>query len=162
MSIFKHLKRILFNDYTDFNGKYTSINIAKYVLRKCVLDGKPINAIHLQHIMYRLQAHFLQVERYALFDENFLARITGPVLDDIARRYCGYGSVNIYEDDVPDVEPTKREQVVIDGIIEKERKVRTEDIVRFNYKSAPWNAVWHPDKGDYQVISKVLIRVNFS
>lgn len=157
MSIFKHLKRILFNDYTDFNGKYSSIDIAKYVLRKCVLDGKPINAIHLQHIMYRLQAHFLQVERYALFDENFLARITGPVLDNVARRYCGYGAVNIYEDDMPDVEPTKREQEVIDGIIEKERKVRTEDIVRFNYKSAPWNVVWHPDKGDYQVISKVLI-----
>lgn len=157
MSIFKHLKRILFNDYTDFNGKYSSINIAKYVLRKCVLDGKPINAIHLQHIMYRLQAHFLQVERYALFDENFLARITGPVLDNVARRYCGYGAVNIYEDDMPDVEPTKREQELIDGIIEKERKVRTEDIVRFNYKSAPWNVVWHPDKGDYQVISKVLI-----
>ena len=157
MSIFKHLKRILFNDYTDFNGKYSSIDIAKYVLRKCVLDGKPINTIHLQYIMYRLQAHFLQVERYALFDENFLARITGPVLDNVARRYCGYGAVNIYEDDMPDVEPTKREQEVIDGIIEKERKVRTEDIVRFNYKSAPWNVVWHPDKGDYQVISKVLI-----
>lgn len=157
MSIFKHLKRILFNDYTDFNGNYSSIDIAKYVLRKCVLDGKPINTIHLQYIMYRLQAHFLQVERYALFDENFLARITGPVLDNVARRYCGYGAVNIYEDDMPDVKPTKREQEVIDGIIEKERKVRTEDIVRFNYKLAPWNAVWHPDKGDYQVISKVLI-----
>lgn len=157
MFIFEQLKRILFNDYPDFNGKYSSVDIAKYVLRKCVLDGKPINAIHLQYIMYRLQAHFLQVERYALFDENFLARNTGPILDDIARRYCGYGSVNIYEDDVPDVEQTKREQEVIDRIIEKERKVRTEDIVRFNYKSAPWNAVWYPDKGDYQVISKVLI-----
>ena len=78
-------------------------------------------------------------------------------MDEIARRYCGYGTVNIYEDDGPDVEPTNREQEVIDGIIEKERKVRTEDIVRFNYKSAPWNAVWHPDKGDYQVISKALI-----
>ena len=157
MSIFEQLKRILFNDYPDFNGKYSSVDIAKYVLRKCVLDGKPINTIHLQYIMYRLQAHFLQVERYALFDENFLARITGPVLDNVARRYCGYGAVNIYEDDMPDVEPTKREQEVIDGIIEKERKVRTEDIVRFNYKSAPWNVVWHPDKGDYQVISKALI-----
>lgn len=157
MSIFEQLKRILFNDYPDFNGKYSSIDVAKYIIRKCTLDGKPINAIHLQHIMYRLQAHFLQVERYALFDENFLARITGPVLDNVARRYCGYGAVNIYEDDMPDVEPTKREQEVIDGIIEKERKVRTEDIVRFNYKSAPWNVVWHPDKGDYQVISKVLI-----
>jgi hypothetical protein len=157
MSIFEQLKRILFNDYPDFNEKYSSIDVAKYIIRKCILDGKPINAIHLQHIMYRLQAHFLQVERYALFDENFLARITGPVLDNVARRYCGYGAVNIYEDDMPDVEPTKREQEVIDGIIEKERKVRTEDIVRFNYKSAPWNVVWHPDKGDYQVISKVLI-----
>ena len=157
MSIFEQLKRILFNDYPDFNEKYSSIDVAKYIIRKCILDGKPINAIHLQHIMYRLQAHFLQVERYALFDENFLARITGPVLDNVAHRYCGYGTVNIYEDDMPDVEPTKREQEVIDGIIEKERKVRTEDIVRFNYKSAPWNVVWHPDKGDYQVISKVLI-----
>lgn len=157
MSIFEQLKRILFNDYPDFNEKYSSIDVVKYIIRKCILDGKPINAIHLQHIMYRLQAHFLQVERYALFDENFLARITGPVLDNVARRYCGYGAVNIYEDDMPDVEPTKREQEVIDGIIEKERKVRTEDIVRFNYKSAPWNVVWHPDKGDYQVISKVLI-----
>lgn len=157
MSIFEQLKRILFNDYPDFNEKYSSIDVAKYIIRKCILDGKPINAIHLQHIMYRLQAHFLQVERYALFDENFLARITGPVLDNVARRYCGYGAVNIYEDDMPDVEPTKREQEVIDGIIEKERKIRTEDIVRFNYKSAPWNVVWHPDKGDYQVISKVLI-----
>lgn len=157
MFIFEQLKRILFNDYPDFNGKYNSVDIAKYVLRKCVLDGEPINAIHLQYIMYHLQAHFLQTERYALFDENFLARITGPVLDEIARRYCGYGTVNIYEDDGPDVEPTNREQEVIDGIIEKERKVRTEDIVRFNYKSAPWNAVWHPDKGDYQVISKALI-----
>lgn len=157
MSIFEQLKRILFNDYPDFNEKYSSIDVAKYIIRKCILDGKPINTIHLQHIMYRLQAHFLQVERYALFDENFLARITGPVLDNVARRYCGYGAVNIYEDDMPDVEPTKREQEVIDGIIEKERKVRTEDIVRFNYKSAPWNVVWHPDKGDYQVISKVLI-----
>lgn len=157
MSIFKHLKRILFNDYTDFNGKYSSIDIAKYVIRKCVLDGKPINTIHLQYIMYRLQAHFLQVERYALFDENFLARITGPALDNVARRYCGYGAVNIYEDDMPDVEPTKREKEVIDRIVEKEREARTEDIVRFNYKLAPWNAVWHPDKGDYQVISKALI-----
>ena len=92
MSIFKQLKRILFNDYPDFNGKYSFVDIAKYVLRKCILDRKPINAIHLQHIMYRLQAHFLQVERYALFDENFLARTTEPVLDEIARRYCGYGT----------------------------------------------------------------------
>ena len=64
---------------------------------------------------------------------------------------------NICEDDAPDVEPTRCEQEVIDRIVEKERETRTEDIVRFNYKSAPWNAVWHPDKGDYQVILKVLI-----
>lgn len=102
MSIFEQLKRILFNDYPDFNEKYSSIDVAKYIIRKYILDGKPINAIHLQHIMYRLQAHLLQVERYALFDENFLARITGPVLDNVTRRYCGYGAVNIYEDDIAD------------------------------------------------------------
>lgn len=73
----------------------SAMNVAKYIVTKCVNDGTPINNTQLQKILYFVQRRYLRTTGEPLFPENFEAWRLGPVIPDVYYAFCGYGVMKI-------------------------------------------------------------------
>ena len=49
---------------------YEAIEIAKYIINKCTVDGCPVSNLQIQKILYFLQKHYLQNENTILFYDD--------------------------------------------------------------------------------------------
>lgn len=47
---------------------YNAIDLSKYIVSKCVIDGHPISNLQLQKILYYIQKDFLQRDEVAFSD----------------------------------------------------------------------------------------------
>lgn len=148
-----------FDDHTpDFSGKYSAIDVAQYLIRKCTLDGVPISNLQLQKILYYVQVYFLKKENRALFEDDIEAWALGPVVRDVYTRYCGYGSAEIYETDDPSIEFTEKEMEIMDSIVEEKRSIKTWDLVNATHElGKPWDIVYKNGIGNKNVIPKAVI-----
>lgn len=148
-----------FLDHTsDFVGKYSALDVAQYLIRKCTLDGKPISNLQLQKILYYVQAYFLQKEDRALFTDEIEAWALGPVVRDIYVRYCGYGSAEIYETDAPSAPFSQEEMNVMDSIAEEKRRVKVWELVDATHeKGKAWDRVYRDGLGEKEIIPKAVI-----
>ncbi|MBO5435427.1 hypothetical protein J6A31_06445 [bacterium] len=63
--------------------KTTAMNIAKYVIMKCVSEDMPVNNIHLQAILYNINATYLNQYNKTLFDEETTIARFGPMIPNI-------------------------------------------------------------------------------
>ena len=45
---------------TNYDAKYSALTIAKYVLRKCTLQNKPLTNIKLQKMLFMIQKEYLK------------------------------------------------------------------------------------------------------
>lgn len=72
-----------------------AMNVAKYIVTKCMNDGVPINNTQLQKILYVVQLTFLRERDESLFAENFEAWRLGPVIPDVYYDFCGWGAMKI-------------------------------------------------------------------
>lgn len=102
------------------------LNIAKYIVNKCVVEGHVISHIQLQRILYFIQLHWIKKFNKELFEEQFYSYPCGPVIPDIYYIYCGYGNkiLTTYK-----IKINKKIKKEIDPIIEEERdkKIWEED-----------------------------------
>lgn len=62
---------------------YQAIDLANYIVSKCIKDDKPINNLQLQAILYYIQKRFLQVNGSPAFKDNIEARHFGPCISNI-------------------------------------------------------------------------------
>lgn len=142
----------------NFSGKYSAVDVAQYLIRKCTLDGEPISNLQLQKILYYIQAYFLQQEYRAFFSDDIEAWTFGPVVRNVYMRYCGYGSTEIYETDEPDISFSSKEMEVIDSIVEEKRKIKAWDLVNATHEPGkPWDKIYKDGIGDKEVIPKAVI-----
>lgn len=109
--------------------KETALNIARYIITKCVEDAEFISNVQLQRILYLIQLHWIKKFKKELFKEQFYSYPCGPAIPDIYWTYCGYGKVILatYTDLNIDKEIIKE----IDPIIEEERKNKIWEDKRF-------------------------------
>ena len=77
--------------------RYTAIEIAEYVLDKCVKDGCPISNLHLQPILYFLQKAFLKKKQHLLFKDKIYAGKYVPIVLPVHERYCLAGAYPLLE-----------------------------------------------------------------
>ena len=44
---------------------YSAVDLSKYIVYKCITDGRPISNMQLQKILYYIQREFLKNDRIA-------------------------------------------------------------------------------------------------
>ena len=138
---------------------YAAIDLAKYIISKCINDGCPINNQTLQKILFYIQKDFLSRDKYAFFDD-IEAWGFGPVVPNVYYHYGGYGVMEIWynHDDVvvPDKDKNR-----IDSIIEEKRQLPFwETAKEINRKGGAWDLTYDNGNGNRKIISQALIKSN--
>lgn len=151
-----------------FKISYRALDLAKYILQKCIDDSCPISNLQLQKILYYVQGEFLREDRKA-FAEPIEAWILGPVVPSVFERYCMNGAMQIL--DVPDWMKTEEDEVpeiseevkkIVDKVVEAKRVLPPWDMVRATQKKdGPWDITYADGKGNHKEISLRLIKKSF-
>lgn len=142
----------------DFTGIYTASDVAKYIICKCSLDGEPISNLQLQKILYYIQKDFLQIHHRALFADEFEAWPFGPVVRSIYNKYCGFGSMTIYDDQVIEPQFSEEEKKCIDSIVENKRSISPWKMVEDTHaEGKAWDLVFRDGMGYKNIIPKDVI-----
>lgn len=116
--------------------RYTAIEIAEYVLDKCVRDGCPISNLHLQPILYFLQKAFLKKKQHLLFKDKIYAGKYVPIVLPVHERYClagAYPLLECYDTSLP-----KDVREILDPEIERLRSVPLLDLIRGVKEEPAW------------------------
>lgn len=134
---------------------YSALELAKYVVTKCVNDRHPISNLQLQKILYYIQKDFLKRGERA-FWEDIEAWQFGPVIPSVYYRFCSHGSMPIRFTYITDI--SRRDKVMIDKIVENKRKLNPWDMVDDTHKTnGAWDKTFNHGLGDRSTIPEELI-----
>ena len=142
---------------------YPVIELAKYIVLKCIRDKCPISNLQLQKILYYIQREFLQKYSKPAFPEMIEAWPFGPVVPDVYYYFCGAGAMRIGICDEPAEEVIQsipeNERRMIDRIIETKRILNPWDMVSETHKpGGAWDSVYRGGYGNRSVIPTNQIR----
>ena len=139
---------------------YKAIDVAKYIVNKCIDDGYPISNLQLQKILYFIQRYYLQKDDQ-LFDDDFEAWQFGPVIPAVYYKFCGYGAMpitsklNNYNDS--DILPKDRKN--IDDFTKDKRELYPWDLVEEAHRiGGAWDSTVMDGIGNHKIIYKKLIK----
>lgn len=71
-----------------------AIELAQFIVNKCICDGHPITNMQLQYILFCIQREYLK-RGLVLFNDDFEAWTFGPVIPEIFYHYSGFGAMPI-------------------------------------------------------------------
>ncbi len=130
-----------------------AINLAKYIVDKCMTDEKPISNLQLQKILYSIQKAFVQVGKMAYFDDTEAWQF-GPVVPNVYYYFCGYGSMPITSKyNISLEEYDENEISIINKIIEEKRELAPWDLVTETHKQGgAWDETYCDGIGNRSVI----------
>lgn len=135
---------------------YKALDIAKYVITKCTNDNCPISNLQLQKILYNLQKGYLQ-KKEKLFLDVIEAWQWGPVVPNVYRVYCVYGSMKI--DEIYDIDLPESVKRIIDPIIVQKRNINPWLLVDETHKkNGAWDRIYRNGAGNKEVIPCELIK----
>lgn len=125
----------------------SAMNIAKYIVTKCMNDEIPINNTQLQKILYIVQITFLKELGKPLFVENFEAWRLGPVIPDVYYSFCGWGVMKICNKYAFDeIAANKRD--LIDLVVTTYRTLSVAEIVKLTQSNrGAWRKVYGKGEG---------------
>ena len=75
-----------------------ALDIARYIICFCNRCGTKITNLKLQKLLFYIQRYSLQTTGHPAFADLIEAWQFGAVVPNVYYRYCGYGSMPIYED----------------------------------------------------------------
>ena len=140
---------------------YNAITVAQYIIQKCDEDGFPIQGcFHLLAIMYNIQKRFLAERRKPLFEDDFEAWSSGPVIPSIYRKWCSSPAIPLTLYDHKDFQEIKnKDKGLINTLLEELEKIESYKLV-FDIRSehSPWRMIFKDGKGIYDSIPKEIIR----
>lgn len=133
-----------------------AIEIAKYIVSKCVDDGYPISNLQLQKILFFIQKYYLQKYNSPLFSDSIEAWRFGSVIPEVYY-YCGYGAMKITLIEPSEFSPQGSN--IIDNIITKKHMLNPWDLVDETHKSGgAWDKIYNNGKGEKTIIPNDMIR----
>lgn len=138
---------------------YRAMDIASYVVTKCINDRKPISNLQLQKILYRLQIVYNIKKNKILIEDDFEAWQFGPVIPIVYYRFCSNGA-NPITFFWPNTEFELKEEIkeIIDPVIIEKRKVKPWKLVDETHKKGgAWDIVYNNGLGNREIIEKSLI-----
>lgn len=134
------------------------INLAKYVINRCLEINRPISNLQLQKILYFVEGEFFKNQGYWLTGATFYAWKFGPVNKEVYSEYCVYGGGCIYERSADGVDENIKE--IINPIIDKYAKMSASKLVELSHrKGGAWDMVY--DGNNNTEIKSVYIQEEF-
>ena len=141
---------------------YPALELAKYIVVKCIKDNHPISNLQLQKILYYIQREFLHRFGRPAFTESIEAWPFGPVVPDVYYYFCGAGAMRIGVCSNPSDEKllmSEDDCRIIDSIIESKRILNPWDLVSETHKlGGAWDSVYRGGYGNRGTISLSQIR----
>lgn len=132
----------------DTQKPFSVLDIAKYIINKCLYAGTPVSNLQLQEILYLIQIEWIKQRGEILFNSRMVAWQNGVMIPVIYNVYCGYGSgkiLSIYDVNIPEY-ITK----TIDLIIEKCIAAPFGDIQKMIcQKGSPWDFIYCNGRGSH-------------
>lgn len=137
-------------------GRMSAIELAKYVVTKCVKDDQPISNLQLQKILYYIQKDYLSRSDLAFSDEIEAWKF-GPAVREVYYWFCGFGAMPIRA--VYDVSISSADTKKVDPIVEEKRSKSPWDLVEETHKpSGAWAQTFQNGSGNRSVIPIDLIK----
>lgn len=136
---------------------YKAMDLANYIVDKCIKDNAPITNLQLQRILYFVQKDFFNRGSQAFSDE-IEAWSFGPAVPNVCFYFCGFGamSISISRSAVPNLTSDKN---IIDSIIEAKRSLTPWEIAKETSKiTGAWSKVYDNGKGNQCIIPVDLIK----
>lgn len=137
------------NNMIACKGKYSALDIARYVINKYNENNVPISNLKLQKILYFIQAEFISVMDNVCFNEKMEAWAYGPVVPDVYREFKWYGSNQIpciKTKEVFDLDTFSFKKVnVDDSFLDKFDKETIDNVINdcINYSASQLVAIAH-------------------
>ena len=142
---------------------YPVLEIAKYIVNKCIKDNKPITNLQLQRILYCVQRDFLRKLNKPAFPEIIEAWPFGAAIPEVYYEFCGAGIMPISlssepEEAVIQAIPVK-ERRLIDSIVESKRLLPVWTLAQeANKNGGAWHKVYNNGAGKNNEIPTELIK----
>ena len=137
---------------------YRAMDLANYIVDKCIKDNVPITNLQLQRILYFIQKDFLKRGSPA-FSDYIEAWEFGPVVPTVYFCFCGFGAMPIlftFRDTGPNPSTDKN---IIDNIVENKRSLTPWEIAKETSKiTGAWSKVYDNGKGSRRIIPVDLIK----
>lgn len=138
---------------------YTALEVAKYIINKCIQLGRPISNLQLQKILYYIQGQYMRDNNgQALFKDEIEAWRYGPVVSSVYYHYNHY-SANDITTKQDNVELDENVKDIIDTIIELNSKLSAWSLVGKTHSESPWKETYVGINGT--IISKEKLRHYF-
>lgn len=131
-----------------------ALNMAKYVINKCITDRCPVSNLQLQKILYYIQVAFLKRFGIPCFADEIEAWKFGPVVPAVYRKYCGFGAmpINISATDSAELAP-KPYKALADEVIKSKQNLPPWALVSATHMpGGAWSRTYN-SKGSFSVIS---------
>ena len=136
---------------------YKAMDLANYIVDKCIKDNAPITNLQLQRLLYFVQKEFLKRGSLA-FSDDIEAWKCGPVVPNVYFYFCGFGAtpISISRDSVPNLTSDKN---IIDNIVEAKRDLDSWVTAKETNKiTGAWSKVFNDGKGNQHIIPVDLIK----
>lgn len=136
---------------------YKAIDLANYIVDKCIKDDTPITNLQLQRILYFVQKDFLK-RGYRAFSDDIEAWEFGPVVPNVYFCFCGFGAMPIFISRST-VLNLSTDKSIIDSIVEAKRDLDPWVIAKETHRiTSAWSKVFNNGKGSHCVIPVNLIK----
>ena len=142
---------------------YPVLEIAKYIVSKCIKDDKRITNLQLQRILYCVQRDFLQKFGKPAFSEPIVACPFGAVIPEVYYEFGGSGAMPISLSPEPEETVIQsisiKERELIDSIIENKRALAHWDLSHeTNKNGGAYDTVYADGAGNNEIIPTKLIQ----
>lgn len=137
----------------------TAVEVAKFVITRCIDNGTPISNLQLQKILYYIQAGFLKKLKYSAFNEDILAWKHGPVIPEVYYTFNSYVASCIEKRYDIDIELDEKEEKIINDVILEKANLNAWDLVEMTHEEDPWKDTYEENQN--KIISKKKIKQYF-
>jgi len=135
------------------------LELAGYVVQKCINEGHPITNLQLQKILYFIQMQSIRASHgkdMIMPNAEFQAWRFGPVISDVYYAYCSNLSFPIEAVEGVD-EVQEGVPCYVDSIVERAREARAWDLVAISHREGgAWKEIYE-ENTKKQIPTKAII-----
>ena len=117
---------------------YDVLTISDYIIRRCSEEGYTVSNLKLQKLLYFVQAEFLVATGKPCFREKIVAWGFGPVIPEVYRGFCIFGSAHIPVCVASTPVLPQKTTELIDGIVFICLPFSSSQLVEITQHQLPW------------------------
>ncbi|MGN2336774.1 Panacea domain-containing protein [Clostridium cagae] len=126
---------------------HTALEIAAYIINKCIELGRPVSNLQLQKILYYVQGKYIKITNgEVLFSDTMEAWQYGPVVPKVYYSYNSYSSSNIIAKQ-DEIELESFEKDIIDPVIHQKSMYSAWTLVEQSHSEKPWINAYNNGNG---------------